>query len=97
MEARTGLRSTSNDQMASKQVPLSSSPQGIIPFTTTSTNRPAHPVEEEAELLRGRDRGEEREREQFSRLARGRVGLAVVQTTGDCMTITTYRRAAQLS
>jgi hypothetical protein len=78
MEARSGLRLTSNDQAANKQVPLAASPQRIIPLATTSTTRPPHPVAEEAELLRGRDRGAEPEREQFSRLARGRVGLAAV-------------------
>jgi hypothetical protein len=33
---------------------------------------------EEAELMRGRDGGAEREREQFSRLAGGRVELTAV-------------------
>ncbi len=53
-------------------MPLAESPQGIVPFA----KRSPHPEAEETELLRGRDRGAEREKEQFSRLARGRVGLA---------------------
>ncbi len=64
--------------MANKQVPLAAGPQRIIPLATTSTTRPTHPVAEEAELLQGKDRGAEREREQFSRLAWGRVRLAVM-------------------
>ena len=36
METISGLRSTTNDQAASKQVPLAASPQGIIPFANPS-------------------------------------------------------------